>query len=70
MIVLKIGQVILSLVLVGLVLLQSRGGGIGSSFGGSNVRYSSRKGLEKTIFYATILVSVLFAAVSLLNVLI
>ena len=70
MLIFKVGQIILSLILVGLVMLQSRGGGIGSSFGGSNVRYSSRKGLEKTIFYLTITVGVLFALVSLLNVLI
>lgn len=65
---LRVLQIILSLSLVGLVMLQSRGGGLGSSFGGGGVAYSSRKGLEKTIFSLTIAVGILFAIVSLLNV--
>jgi protein translocase SecG subunit len=49
--------------------MQNRGGGISGIFGGtgSNV-YMTKRGLEKKIFIATIVLSVIFFGVSLLNV--
>ncbi len=61
-------QAVVSLLLIGLVLLQSSGSGFGKSWGG--VGYHSRKGLEKIIFVATIVLAVLFGALSLLNTLV
>lgn len=62
-------QIILSLVLVGLIILQSKGSGIGSTFGGELGFYSSRRGFEKILFRLTILVAILFLTSSLLAVL-
>ena len=56
-------QVILSILLIGGVLLQRSEAGLGAGFGsdsGSGGRFM-RRGFEKTLFNATILVAVLFA---------
>lgn len=54
--------------LIGAIILQVKGTGLGSAFGGSGELYQSRRGVEKMIFYATIFLSVAFAALSLLLV--
>ena len=61
-----ITEIIIALVLIGTILLQAKGTGLGSSFGGSGELYQSRRGVEKIVFYLTIAVSALFAVVSLL----
>lgn len=66
---LTIAQVVVSVILVALVLLQERGGGVSGLFGGSSGggAYQTRRGLEKLIFYATIAFAVIFAALAILN---
>lgn len=56
-------QIILSLLLIVGVLLQRSEAGLGAAFGAdtSNTRYT-RRGFEKTLFTATIVIAVLFAA--------
>ena len=53
-------QIILSVLLIIVVLLQQKGGGIGGVFGGSSNIYSTKRGLDKILFYATIVLAVLF----------
>lgn len=61
-------QVILSLVLIVLILVQERDAGVSGLFGGTGGgAYQTRRGLEKVIFVATIVVAVLFVAAALLN---
>ncbi len=68
---LNIAQILVSIVLIALVLLQARGFGIGSVFGSdSSSVYKSRRGVERTIFNMTIAFSVLFLLISLLSVLV
>lgn len=43
-----------------LILLQNRGQSLGSSFGGDSSFYRSKRGAEKVIFNATIVLSVIF----------
>ncbi|MCL4390297.1 MAG: preprotein translocase subunit SecG [Patescibacteria group bacterium] len=62
--VLIILETIISILLIGSVLIQAKGTGLGSSFGGSGEFYQSRRGVEKIIFYATIGLSATFALVS------
>jgi len=52
-------QIILNIVLAFLILLQGKGAGLDPLFGGSGA-YSTRRGVEKAVFYATIAVAVLF----------
>lgn len=61
-------QIILAVLLVGAILLQQRGGGISTVFGGSSMEYSTKRGAEKVIFYATIVFAVLFIGVSIARV--
>lgn len=55
-------QVVLSVLLVVCVLLQQTGAGLGGAFGGDNFSagYHTRRGAEKYLFYATIVIAVLF----------
>lgn len=68
----KIAQLVLSVALIILVLLQERGSGISESFGGGGEAgfYQQRRGLDKVIFITTIICLVLFAGASLASLLI
>ena len=62
---LYIVQIILSIAIIALVLLQVKGSGLGSIFGGDGGVYRTRRGVEKTIFNATIGLVMLFFLLAL-----
>ena len=64
-----IAQVIVSIVLIVFVLLQERGAGLGSLFGGGGggTPYQTRRGLEKIIYWGTIVAAIVWAALALLH---
>lgn len=64
----QIIQIIISVVIIALVLLQTKGSGLGGIFGGDGGVYRTRRGIEKTLYQATIGLTVLFFVVSLLSV--
>ena len=64
----QIIMIILSIALTALVLLQSKGGGLGSIFGGDGGVYRTRRGVEKTMYQATIGLVVIFFVTALLAV--
>ena len=66
---LNIAEIILSFALIVFILLQSRGSGMGTLFGGdaSGGQYKTRRGLEKTLFQATIGLAIVWGLVALLN---
>ena len=64
----KIIQIILSVVLVIFILMQQGGGGLGMAFGGEGNVYRSRRGIEKILFTATIIVAVLLCVTALATV--
>ena len=68
----RIIQIVLSIAVTVFILLQARGAGLGSVFGGSSAGtvFKTRRGVEKLIFNLTIVFVVLFAIVSLLSSLI
>lgn len=69
MLFLGILQIVISVLLVGAVLLQTQSGGLGTLFGGGEGSfYRSKRGMEKILFYATIVLAVLFVLTSLLGV--
>ena len=55
-------QIFLSVILTISILLQQTGAGVGGAFGGGDdsVRYT-RRGMEKVLFYLSIIVAILFA---------
>lgn len=65
--ILAIIQVILSLLLIVTIILQQRGSEAGIAFGGGGESFRSKRGLERFLFYATIVLAVLFAANSILT---
>ncbi len=65
---LNLVQIILSIVLTLLVLLQAKGSGFSGAFFSDSSAYRSRRGVEKTMFNATILLAVLFVLISLVSV--
>lgn len=58
-------QIITSLMLIFLVLIQSKSGGLSSSLSNSFGAYRSRRGIEKGIFITTILTGIAFTVNSL-----
>lgn len=68
--VLTIFQIIISLLLVVAILLQAKGTGLGTTFGGGGEIYRTKRGVEKILFVFTIILLVLFFLTSLLSVLI
>lgn len=53
-------QIISGIVLGILILIQAKGTGLGSTFGGEISFYRTKRGFEKLIFRATIAVATLF----------
>ena len=58
----EIASIALSVVLIALVLLQAKGVGLGRSLG--STAYHSRRGVERIVFRATVLVAFLFCTLS------
>lgn len=68
--IISIAQIVISILLVIAVLLQQRGGGLSPVFGGGGAGgYGTRRGVEKKIFYATIVLVALFVFTAILNIL-
>ena len=68
--ILNIAQIVLAALMVAAILLQARGTGLGVAFGGEGNIYRTKRGVEKVLFYATIVISVLFFGVALANIII
>lgn len=66
---LNIIQVIISIALIATILLQQRGSGLSSAFGGGGGVYYQKRGMEKILFKATVVLSALFLIVAFLNLL-
>ena len=59
-------QIILSIAIVALVLLQQRSAGMSGLLGGGGEGvYQTRRGMEKAAFYGTIVLSIIFVALAL-----
>lgn len=62
-----IAQIIISVVLIVVLLLQVRGGGLGGIFGQADTTFRTRRGLEKTLFQFTIVLVLVFIALAILS---
>ncbi len=63
--IIKIIQIVLAVLLTFLVMIQSSKGGL-SSMVSTGAAYHSKRGLEKVIFFSTIIFGILFSVNSLL----
>ncbi|PLX25652.1 preprotein translocase subunit SecG [Candidatus Parcubacteria bacterium] len=66
--ILYIVQIIVSVLLIVVILLQQRGSGLGSAFGGESSVYRTKRGAEKIIFRLTIALAALFLLTALANI--
>jgi len=64
---LQIAQIVMSVLLLLVLLLQLRGGGLGSIFGADQSEYRTRRGAEKSMFQLTIVLAVIFVGLSVAN---
>ena len=62
-------EVVISLLLILGIVLQQRGAGLGGAFGGDNFAstFYKRRGAEKFLFGATIVLGIIFAALAIAN---
>ena len=65
----RVVQIILCVAVIIFILLQVRGAGLGSAFGGSSAGsvFKTRRGVERLVFNTTIVFVVLFAVISVLS---
>lgn len=63
-------QLVISILLIASILLQGRGAGLGTSFGGGGEFYTARRGFERVLFLGTIVLIVVFLLSSLISVII
>ncbi len=62
-----IAQLIVSAVLIVLILLQQRGTALGSAFGETGGFYGTLRGVQKKIFWATVVMGILFLGLAMAN---
>ena len=59
-------QIVLSVLIIALILLQERSSGMSGLMGGSGEGYyQARRGMEKFVFYSTIILSVAFVGLAI-----
>lgn len=68
--ILTIIQIVISICLIFLILIQAKGTGLGRTFGSGGGTSFSRRGLEKLIFKFTFILAGLFLAISILQLVI
>jgi len=65
---LNVAEIIVSIVLIMLFLLQVRGGGLGGIFGSPDTVFRTRRGVERTLFRLTIVLLVMFITISIVSI--
>ena len=64
--ILNVFQILISLVVIGAVILQAKGAGLGNIFGGAGGdSYRTRRGLERSLFRGTIVLMLVFVGLSI-----
>ena len=60
-------QIVLAVLLILVIIIQQKGSGLGTSFGGDMSFYRTRRGAEKLLFYITIGLAAAFILSSLVG---
>ena len=61
-------QIIVSIALIAIIMLQAKSSGLGSVFGGDSSIHKTRRGVEKSMHQATIGLCLVFFAISIVSV--
>src|SRR5712671_359220 len=64
---LQISQIVIAIAVATSILLQARGTGLSSTFGGESTAYRSRRGLERTLFRLTVVPVAVYGVISLVG---
>lgn len=69
--IINFAQIIVSVLIIAVILMQHKGAGIGAVFGGGDGNvFHTKRGPEKWLFYSTITLVVLFIALGIANLII
>lgn len=68
--IISIVQIVVCALLAVAILLQQRGGSAGGAFGGAGASYFTRRGLEKVLFIATIILGIIFVGLTIASLLV
>ncbi len=63
--ILQFANILIMVLLIIIITLQSKSSGLGSVFGGGGGVVSTRRGFEKWLFYATIILGILFISINI-----
>ncbi len=66
----QVVQIIVSIALIVAILLQARGSGLGSVFGGTGTVFKTRRGIDRLLFRITIAFVVLFVVLAIVSAMI
>ena len=64
----SVAQILVSALLTLAILFQIRGGGLGGIFGQQSSVFRTRRGIERTLFRMTVLMTVVFIALAVVSV--
>ena len=64
---LQVAQIVIAVAVSASILLQARGTGLSSTFGGESTAYRSRRGLERTLFRLTVVLIAVYVVISLVG---
>ena len=64
---LQVAQIVIAIAVSAWILLQARGTGLSSTFGGESTAYRSRRGLERTLFRLTVVLIAVYVVISLVG---
>lgn len=67
---LQVVTIVSGVLMVGSILLQARGASLGAGFGSSGELFTTRRGVDKSLFEATVVVAVVFVMSILVNLII
>lgn len=68
--VISIIQIILGILLIMVILLQQKGSGLGTAFGGDFAFYRTKRGTERLLFIITIALSTIFISLSIIGLIV
>jgi preprotein translocase subunit SecG len=63
----QVVQIIVAVALITSILLQARGAGLGSVFGGTGTVFKTRRGIDRLLFRMTIAFTIIFVVISLIG---
>ena len=63
--ILLISEIAVGILMALVILLQQRGTTLGGAFGGEGSVYRARRGIEKILFYFTVVLAILFVGLAI-----